>query len=106
VFRFNRAKKLRIRADYHERKASTPEFIFSVASERFDKLNFNLKFSNETTNSMLCQEVDYVLPRRKGWGKPISVARLRNLKKNRAKVEYRERNRRSGRAGLFEIAAV
>lgn len=60
------------------------------------------------TDSMLCQKVDHVLPKRKGWGKPISAARLRNLKKNRAKVEARERDRRTGARGRssFEVEKI
>ena len=87
MFRFKRAKKLRTRADYHERKASTPELILSVCTERFAKINLNGGYSNEMTDAILCQKVDYILPRRKGWGKPIPAARIRKLRKSRAEAE-------------------
>ena len=96
MFRFKRARKLRTRANYHERKASTPAFIFSVCSERFAKLNFNHTYSNEMIDSVVCRKIDHVLPRRKGWGKPISAARIRKLRKNRAEIVTQESIRRGG----------
>jgi len=106
MFRFKKARNLRIRADYHERKASTPEFIFKVASERFSKLNFNYQHSDFMNDSVMCQETTKGLPRRKGWGKPISVARIRKLKKDRAKIENQERDRRLNRKNRIEFTVA
>ena len=107
MFRFKRAKKLRIRADYHEQKASTPALILKVCSERFAKLKFGYRvYSDNTIDNVLCQKVDNVLPRRRGWGKPIPVAKIRKLRKDRAEAESQERDRRiGGRKGIEFIVA-
>ena len=98
MFRFKKAKKLRIRADHHEQKASTPALILKICSERFGKLKFNYSVcSDETTDNIMCQKVDYILPRRKGWGKPISAARMKKIKKDRAKIEDQDRERMMNR---------
>ncbi len=95
---FRKAEKLRVRADRHERKACTPSLILKVCSEKFAKLEFNRgMFSDEVTGSIfcpMCEKIEYTLPRRKGWGKPISKIMLSKLKRDRDFVEAKERKYR------------